>query len=746
MKRPWRTTVLALAVVASTVVMSSPGPAGAAGLLGFFSSQLPFPDSGSQRYGSLIASEDGRFVVLEARTVFAFPGEESTFWVIEPNGAGGYAQRRQVSITGGFAANAVAVSGGTAVTGGDRGGTTSPDGEAWFFDAANGGAAVRIPTISDGVGLPDGFGQAVDIDGSTLVIGAPGADRAYVFERSGAGWALSTTLAGTDPNLTFGTAVAISGNDLLVAEDRIDQAIGLIHAYERVGTTWVDRGTLVPSGGTSAFSSAYSGWGLVLDGGIAVVAGASAGQPVARVFAKTGSATWVQQATLPLAGSGGVGRPGIAVDDGVVAVVDTLARDQVHVSWYRANAGAWAVFDTLTRTSPMPNLQPVGGIIALDDATLALGAPSETVGATSFGGGAVRIFAGGTNVGIAAPSAPQAVQAVAGQESATVTWSPPASDGGLPIKTYVVRAVPSTVPSVVVNAPTTTAVVNGLIPTQAYTFEVQAVNDAGPGAAGTSAPVTILGPPPVTSPYTLVDPTGDADDPSVDITSVTVDYLDDSVTVTVRVVAPVDPRTGIWTVPGGAYIHVFFGPPAEQHTLIYQNQVTNGNPGQTVPGADIIARFETSDSCGRPAFVGEYVDGAYRMTFPAQCIGSPAALRFSAALDAPTFRDDTETSPVMLRRSSLSPLTAGPGGYWLVADDGGLFAFGDATFHGSTGGTPLNRPIVGMAPTPTGNGYWLVADDGGLFAFGDATFHGSTGGTPLNRPIVGMAPRSVTVA
>ncbi len=78
-------------------------------------------------------------------------------------------------------------------------------------------------------------------------------------------------------------------------------------------------------------------------------------------------------------------------------------------------------------------------------------------------------------------------------------------------------------------------------------------------------------------------------------------------------------------------------------------------------------------------------------------------------------------------------------GYWLVASDGGIFAFGDARFHGTTGGTTLNRPIVGMAATPTGRGYWLVASDGGIFTFGDARFHGSTGGTTLNRPIVAMA-------
>jgi hypothetical protein len=78
-------------------------------------------------------------------------------------------------------------------------------------------------------------------------------------------------------------------------------------------------------------------------------------------------------------------------------------------------------------------------------------------------------------------------------------------------------------------------------------------------------------------------------------------------------------------------------------------------------------------------------------------------------------------------------------GYWMLASDGGIFAYGDATFFGSMGGKPLNAPVVGMTPTANGAGYWLVASDGGIFAFGDATFLGSRGGQPLNKPIVGMA-------
>jgi hypothetical protein len=82
--------------------------------------------------------------------------------------------------------------------------------------------------------------------------------------------------------------------------------------------------------------------------------------------------------------------------------------------------------------------------------------------------------------------------------------------------------------------------------------------------------------------------------------------------------------------------------------------------------------------------------------------------------------------------------THGGGGYWLVASDGGIFAFGDAGFYGSSGALHLNSPIAGMAATPDGHGYWLVAGDGGLFTYGDATFSGSGSGR-VGAPVVGIA-------
>ncbi|MCA1844174.1 MAG: hypothetical protein LC792_13510 [Actinobacteria bacterium] len=43
-----------------------------------------------------------------------------------------------------------------------------------------------------------------------------------------------------------------------------------------------------------------------------------------------------------------------------------------------------------------------------------------------------------------------------------------------------------------------------------------------------------------------------------------------------------------------------------------------------------------------------------------------------------------------------------------------------------------------MVGSRTGRGFLMVAEDGGIFAFGDVPFHGSLGGTRLPAPIVAV--------
>ena len=60
-------------------------------------------------------------------------------------------------------------------------------------------------------------------------------------------------------------------------------------------------------------------------------------------------------------------------------------------------------------------------------------------------------------------------------------------------------------------------------------------------------------------------------------------------------------------------------------------------------------------------------------------------------------------------------------GYFLVGQDGGVFAFGDAPFLGSLPVRASDSPTsIGIAATPSDQGYWVVAGDGTVYAFGNA--------------------------
>jgi hypothetical protein len=96
------------------------------------------------------------------------------------------------------------------------------------------------------------------------------------------------------------------------------------------------------------------------------------------------------------------------------------------------------------------------------------------------------------------PGAPTNVVATAGNQSASVTWSAPSSNGGSPITSYTVTSTTGGF-STTVNGTTLTAVVSGLTNGTSYKFRVVATNAAGDSApsAQTNAvtPRDVPGPP-----------------------------------------------------------------------------------------------------------------------------------------------------------------------------------------------------------------------------------------------------------
>jgi hypothetical protein len=186
------------------------------------------------------------------------------------------------------------------------------------------------------------------------------------------------------------------------------------------------------------------------------------------------------------------------------------------------------------------------------------------------------------------------------------------------------------------------------------------------------------------------------------------------------------------------------------------NPVLTSAPGMSGPGS--VSIFTSSSGQLMMAFNAwpgavRYLYGGYRAVYLADLffedgvpVIHPAAVPgyWELASDGGVFAFGGATFDGSMGGEPLSSPVVGMvtdpvGGYWLVAANGGVFAFGGAGNDGSMAGRALNSRIVGMAATPDGGGYWLVAADGGVFAFGNATYSGSMGGKPLNSPIVGMA-------
>ncbi|MEV6984399.1 fibronectin type III domain-containing protein [Sphaerisporangium sp. NPDC051017] len=108
------------------------------------------------------------------------------------------------------------------------------------------------------------------------------------------------------------------------------------------------------------------------------------------------------------------------------------------------------------------------------------------------------------------PGQPAVTSVTAGDGTATLTWTAPASNGGSPITGYIVTPYIGNVAQTpqTFSSTATTQTVTGLTPGTAYTFTVTAQNIAGPGpASARSAAVTPNAPPSLTFP---APPSGEA--------------------------------------------------------------------------------------------------------------------------------------------------------------------------------------------------------------------------------------------
>lgn len=155
-------------------------------------------------------------------------------------------------------------------------GIAGGSGAVYLFTAESGSWAQAQRIQPSDVAANDRFGQAVAIDGNTLVVGAPGKTVTvngqgvtYAFERNGSSWTQQArwNRTGAQPGEGFGSAVSLSGNLAATASPYAAASGGLaggvVETFRRNGSAWSPAGTLRSAAGSD---TAQFGFALSLRG------------------------------------------------------------------------------------------------------------------------------------------------------------------------------------------------------------------------------------------------------------------------------------------------------------------------------------------------------------------------------------------------------------------------------------------------------------------------------------------------
>jgi hypothetical protein len=133
---------------------------------------------------------------------------------------------------------------------------------------------------------------------------------------------------------------------------------------------------------------------------------------------------------------------------------------------------------------------------------------------------------------------------------------------------------------------------------------------------------------------------------------------------------------------------------------------------------------------------GQHICGPQTCGSPIQCDGTQWIDHggWDESLLAADFFQGVQPVTNTLARPCVSIVMHPSGnGYWIIAQDGGIFAFGAAPALKPPAALQPGHLIQAAACTPTGNGLVLVGSDGGVFTVGDARFYGSV-------PKLGVSP------
>ena len=233
------------------------------------------------------------------------------------------------------------------------------------------------------------FGNAMAVSGEQIIVGEPVYDLrsgvVYVFSRDAAGqWTRTQRLEPTDATSgnRFGIRVAAQDDLLLVSATRADEGAGAIYLYRNQNGTWTESGRLITNDRTPADSL---GSGLAIDGDWIMVGtvAQSAGAGAAYAFRRSGN-DWVQHSKIVPAGLQPEDRFGgnIALDGEHMLITASAAgggQGAVYAYRYDATTDAWGEVGQLE--APLLNQQSAFGADAKIVGDMAVvGAPGLLAG------------------------------------------------------------------------------------------------------------------------------------------------------------------------------------------------------------------------------------------------------------------------------------------------------------------------------------------------------------------------------
>ena len=242
--------------------------------------------------------------------------------------------------------------------------------------------------------VSDLYGYSVDIDGNTLVVGAPGRESddeeigvVYVFVRKSSGWVQEARLEPAYGNNgdAFGTSVSLIGDRLMVgapgASVGSSKSVGAVYEYIRSGGKWYEK---VPIKADDASPGSLFGTSIEIDGQRMIVGAPEAGKTGrAYVFYRNGG-NWKQQAKMEPtdAESGDYFGASVAVDGGIVIVGAPLADPNLGmgqvtnagaVYQFKSRGGNWSQLEKITAENGQA-FDHFGTSIDVNDQFLVVGA------------------------------------------------------------------------------------------------------------------------------------------------------------------------------------------------------------------------------------------------------------------------------------------------------------------------------------------------------------------------------------